>query len=523
MKVRLASVFVAAVAVLACACTKPAPQKQKEFETVFTGGSAVYTETVNGVAQFKISLNSNSKEFEYGTVKMNLYTKDVDPLDFKLDDGDYVLSSEINIGTAGDMIVLTSALGMKVNVVDASVNVQSGKISGRISLENGDVLNFHSQEALRLSSSKPFEGFKVEVLDNSFYQLKISITPVNPAQSYFYTVMPVSRFAGKSDSQILSEIHNFYAALIQMGMVENGPIVVTNEETGKLDPLTEYAVYVYGVENATPATGLFTYKFTTSDQNNPSDVTFSSTISDITKNGALAKVEPSDNTVLYVWDLVLKNTFDSYGKVEGEFLSKWLTNQIDGSLWKDIKDVVAGCGARGPQEYTYETLSSNSEYVLFAVCVDRDGNAVSKAYVSEPFKTLESKVSDVFVYQEERGYYDGDALAAADPAKYGSYAGKYYVKLELVVESGTPVNTYAAIVEKDPSSYSDEQLISALMKSGQKNKTELWYLVNKSATATTTFWALTVADDANGDFGVVDRYQMYLFQSGCKPISDIIK
>lgn len=490
-----------------------------EFSTEFKNAEIVYVGSENEVAGFNVVVKGAPEDAKYDNVEFTLYSEDVDIQEFKIMDGSYEFGSSHELMTADAGTAHIAVLGQSIRVTSGTVTVSFGKVSGDLTLENGHTLQFKTTSRYTLKSKNPLPDFAVEVKNNSIIDLEILIRPANRSKEYFYVVMPTGRLTGDNESK-LKQLHDFCAASIALGMTEKGNITVTKEDTGALTPLTQYSIYVYGVENKQPSTKLYEFLFTTADQNDPTDVTFESTVENVTSNGAFVTVTPSDNTVLYVWDVVRKSVYDGYGEVEGEFLNKWLTNQI-GSYWETIEDVVAGCGMRGPQDYEYTNLASGTDYLVFAVCVDPHGNAVSKAYVSDVFTTEESNVSDVVVYQDIKVCYDGDALAAADPEKYGSSKGCYYCLMSVEVETGTPVHTYAAFTFNDPSGLTDAELIPILVSSG-KTEREFWANVKKSGESQTKFWTLTVADDKNGDFGKVDRYPMYLYPNSCKPISDLI-
>ncbi|MCQ2146731.1 MAG: hypothetical protein MJZ16_04355 [Bacteroidales bacterium] len=529
---RFAAVLAATVSVFASCKPDPIPEVT-EYETVFETADAVYTETTDGVSHFTVDIkNSNlfQEDVRYSNVSFTLNSEEINIQYFDIPVGTYEFSNSGAAGTAEAGFALDTkkdgtTTGEKVSIVDGKITVRNQQISGEVTLENGHTLSFTTAKNYALTSLNPLPDFLFELKNNSFIDYEILIRPTDRKMDFFNVVMPADRFAGKTDDAVLSEIHEFSRNIISMGMTDKDNTTVNSSSAGILNPVTEYCLYAYGVKDKEPSTALYTFKFTTSDQNDPTNVTFTSAVEDITKNSAYVQVTPSDNTVLYVWDVVKKEAFDKYGKVEGDFLTDWLKNQIDGSYWKTIEDVVAGCGMRGVQDYEYTTLASGTDYLVFAVCVDASGKAVSKAYVSDVFTTEQAKVSDAYVYQDMVAYYDGDALAAADPVKYAKYAGMYYVHTELVIDGGEPVIAYAGHTSDNPDDYSDEALIAALVKSGVKcdlSKTkDVWSLVKKNG-AITTMNTITVGQDAAGDFGAVDRYPMYLMPKSCSPISDII-
>jgi len=519
----LFAVLLSAVAVLT-SCQKPEPEAT-EFETSYSKTLVTYIDTNNGISSYDVVLTNAGADARYGRMTFSLYGSEVDIQNLSVANGTYEVSAIHDCNTASKGMVTDNKSGDKYSITGGTVEVKYGKIGGVVTLENGHTLTFNATDRIDVVSKNPLPDFTVEVKNNSFVDLEILIKPTDRAMEYIYVVLPEDRFAGKSDSTIQKEIQDYYQNLIDMGMTEQGTVTVTNEDTGNLEPVTNYCIYIYGLNLGKPSTGLYTFRFTTTDQNNPFDVSFAVAVTNITKNGAFVEVTPSDRTVLYVWDVVKKSVLNSYGgKVEGAFINDWLSNQI-GSYWPTIQDVVKGCGMRGTQSYEYTTLSSETNYVVFAVCVNANGVATSSAYVSPVFTTEASKQADVVVYQENVAYYDGDELYAADSDRYAKYAGMYYVHNKITVDKGEPVYGYAGYIKDDPNNYSDEELTSALVRGGVKcelaEKTDVWFLVAKNGSMT-EMNTITVGEDANGDFGPVDKYTMYLFPNGCKPISEVI-
>ncbi len=515
---------------LSTACRQVPDPEITEYTKEYASSEALYMGEIDGKSVFSVKLYNDTfpagvtLDLTYETLEFVLHTDPINIQYFDVPVGTFGFDASASEYADGG-VATQLAKNEQFNVTEGTVNVRNHRFSGEVKLENGHTVTFSSLSNIRLEAAAPLDDFRFKLNSNEFMDLSIDIFPTDRQMDFFNVVLPSGRFPGKDDNTILSEIHSFYKSIISMGMTDHGNTTVTNAETGALDPLTEYCLYAYGVKDGEPCTKLYTFTFTTADQNDPSGVTFTSTVSDITTRGAYVEVEPSDPTVLYVWDVVKKDVYDKYGKVEGDFLADWLKNQIDPSFWPTIKDVVKGCGMRGYQDYEYTSLASATDYLVFAVCVDAEGNAVSKAFVSEVFTTQEAKLSDVIVFQDNVAYYDGDALYAYDQTKYAKYAGKYYVHNTLVIDAGEPVYGYAAFTKDDPNKYTDAELTAALVKNGTKcdlsKTTDVWFLVEKSGSSMTTMNTITVGEDASGDFGAVDRYQMWLFANSCKPISEI--
>ncbi|MCQ2134251.1 MAG: hypothetical protein MJY88_04715 [Bacteroidales bacterium] len=515
---------------LSTACRQVPDPEITEYTKDYAHSDALYMGEVDGKSVFNVNLYNTdavdemNDDLSYEVLSFTLHTAPINIQYFDVPVGTFEFdASAAEYADAG--VAKNTVKQKEYKVSEGKVTVRNHRFSGEVTLDNGHTLTFNTLRNISLEAETPLDDFRFKLNSNAFMDLSIEIIPTDRQMDFFNVVLPSGRFPGKDDETILGEIHDFYRSIISMGMTDQGNTTVTNAETGSLDPLTEYCLYAYGVREKEPCTKLYTFTFTTSDQNDPSGVTFTSAVSDITTRGAYVEVEPSDPTVLYVWDIVKKDVFDKYGKVEGDFLTDWLKNQIDPSFWPTIKDVVKGCGMRGSQDYEYTSLASATDYLVFAVCVDADGNAVSEAYVSDVFTTLEAKVSDVYVYQDNVAYYDGDALYEYDPVKYARYAGKYYVHNTLVIDAGEPVYGYAAFTKDDPNKYTDAELTAALVKNGTKcdlsKTTDVWFLVEKSGNSMTLMNTITVGEDAAGDFGEVDRYTMYLFAGSCKPISEI--
>ena len=134
----------------------------------------------------------------------------------------------------------------------------------------------------------------------------------------------------------------------------------------------------------------------------PAEVTFAISVSDITATGATVSVVPSDATVTYYFAAIEKSTFDSYSDAQ-TFATEYIA---------DVKSYVELLGyelsdmlSQGNDSYSYAgTFTASTEYYAFAVGVDTDGT-VTTDVATEAFTTGEAVASDnTFTVTENLGY-----------------------------------------------------------------------------------------------------------------------
>lgn len=97
----------------------------------------------------------------------------------------------------------------------------------------------------------------------------------------------------------------------------------------------------------------------TTTEAQPSDLTFTFSVTDITSNSAVIDITPSNNTDTYFFDIQEKEIIDSYG---GDLTS--LIAAFDEAYAS--YGGVAGMVSQGPENYPMDGLSPNTEYSVIA-------------------------------------------------------------------------------------------------------------------------------------------------------------
>ncbi len=134
----------------------------------------------------------------------------------------------------------------------------------------------------------------------------------------------------------------------------------------------------------------------------PDEVTFAISVSDITATGATVSVVPSDATVTYYFAAIEKSTFDSYSDAQ-TFATEYIAEvkSYVELLGYEFSDLLS----QGNDSYSYAgTFTASTEYYAFAVGVDTDGT-VTTDVATEAFTTGEAVASDnTFTVTENLGY-----------------------------------------------------------------------------------------------------------------------
>ena len=192
----------------------------------------------------------------------------------------------------------------------------------------------------------------------------------------------------------------------------------------KLDPDTEYMVIAFGYDGGI-TTELATKKFRTLTPNDPTDVTFEFSYSNLTSRSVEMTFIPSDNTVSYLAIVVDEATLERSGGPTEEGIKKLIDKEIKKAIafgdCDDRAEFAQFNAQRGKQTGSFAVEAGMKHYAC-AVCVDAAGEYASKVGIAE-FVAPSEGATDASVSVSFDKWFDGDALAAADAALYGDYAG----------------------------------------------------------------------------------------------------
>ena len=192
----------------------------------------------------------------------------------------------------------------------------------------------------------------------------------------------------------------------------------------KLDPDTEYMVIAFGYDGGI-TTDLATKKFRTLKPNDPTDVTFQFSYANLTSRSVDMTFIPSDNTVSYLAIVVDEATLERSGGPTEEGVKNLIDKEIKKAIafgdCDDRAEFAQFNAQRGKQTGSFAVTAGMKHYAC-AVCVNEAGEYASAVGIAE-FAAPAEGVTDASANVAFDKWFDGDALAAADPGLYGDYAG----------------------------------------------------------------------------------------------------
>lgn len=332
---------------------------------------------------------------------------------------------------------------------------------------------------------------------------------------YVMLCEPLYRVEGMDDEYLmwsLVDYYDFTEAIFNGGL--------TGVTYSDLEPSTDYVILAFGYDGGSWSTGLTRYDFTTKDPGDAADVTFDVSILNLKPTSVDISVVPSDPGVYYYYDL---------------FPGDWTEDDVRKHFESDMESQLASGSVSSPQEYweytatligndywTYSVVSGNS-YVVGIVVPDMETGTVATTQVSEPFTVPEPVMSDEECIMDCTKYYDGDELYAYDPVAYQSLQGKALLIPKPVLTEGVAHYYYTIVpwndVYDDESKYTDEGFIRQL--TGGLGQVDLengqW-----SCQYDKEYFLMSVAEDANGNYGKLYRHRFILTKDGASPIDEIV-
>lgn len=376
--------------------------------------------------------------------------------------------------------------------------------------------------------------FTISLDDVSFAGIEGTINTSNN-DGYLWSIQTMetcNTFA--SDEEIMWSVASIYK---NNNVLEDYLKHGTTQITGinYLKPATEYYLLVFGWDDA-PTTALEKVPFETLPaEEDPENLTVSISIDEMTYNSATVTTIGS-SAVYYYSDIVTKEDFDSKVSSAGnadEAVKELMEEAISwGAEFFGFTNAeyLAEMGIVGEQTYTYTSLSPETSYIVYAMSVNMETGeaAAKKAFVSEVFTTPEQVVSDASVTFIPGHHYDGDALAAADPEKYGSLKGFALLKYE-IEPNASAAKWYSNFYMGDLADMDDEMLGDMLVTYGYESEfgnPDNVQLNRKSGTYALSYNELysfvAIAKDADDvlGHGVIEPVQLY--KEDASPIEEFI-
>jgi len=235
---------------------------------------------------------------------------------------------------------------------------------------------------------------------------------------------------------------------------------------GVLDPDTEYMIIVFGYDGGF-TTPLATKKFRTLEPNDPKDVTFGIELGTLTPRSANVTFKPSDASVAYLAIVTDEARLLKHGGTDADAVKKLIDSQIRQAIvfgdCEDRAEFAKYYAHRGEQTGAFSIKPGEKHYAC-AVCVDKDGNFASEVAIKE-FDAPSENATDAAVSASLLKYFDGDALAAADPDMYGEFAGWAVVRLKFALENSASNAVYTIYPEQilEEEGITDEEIRAILL------------------------------------------------------------
>lgn len=354
--------------------------------------------------------------------------------------------------------------------------------------------------------------FDIDFTNYYFDGADYTITPSAEDAPYYVTMRPAFRYQGLTDAQLLEQILLEDAWMIEPRSV-TGVYEYENEGVWLTD--TEYLVLVFGYAGGAPTTELIKFPFRTSEPNvAPADCTFAVTVTDITSRSANISIIPSDETSVYMFDLIAEADYEMYKSNMKQYVTEYVAQDIDNLDYN--RD-------RGDSGYMYtKVLNPGTKYYVWTACINEFGKPAADVIISEPFLTLPNVISDATVSASVVNYFNGDDLYELDPEKYANGRGMAYVSVSFVPDKASV--WYGTMVKEDPqeptSAIPDDAIIKTLTEGGGT-----WCPTGKLYWAEWgkeyTLLAVAVGNDDNNS--ALFRQTNTFTKAGASPVSEFVE
>lgn len=150
-------------------------------------------------------------------------------------------------------------------------------------------------------------------------------------------------------------------------------------------PETSYEALAFGYDGGA-TTKLSRLAFNTPKANTAADVTFTFALTG--KENSKIIIEPSDESVLYLWGSISENDYAKYYNSTPENLKTHIKNLADAyipDIYQDFTDYVLKEGQRGKIEEDHWIWEGDGKYLFYAVSMNPDGTFAETPQVSEMY------------------------------------------------------------------------------------------------------------------------------------------
>lgn len=377
--------------------------------------------------------------------------------------------------------------------------------------------------------SKEFSTLPAVASDNTF---RVTLSGVGHTDAtvtvktanddpYFLDICPEGMDEGLSDQEYARYLIDHYTSW--GGLPERchaGDCRVTNADMDEvLKPGWKYEVVAFGYQDGMITTDVTRIPMETLSGGDPAacGFAFDYTLGAYTYSHFVTT--PTDPMAVYISDVIEENAYQQYLSYYGGDPEKAMDEVLKSMIgyyapdFQSRVETIEVLAQVGTSDFQIN-LAPDTEYRLWAVCVDQYGNPVAPYVVGEPFRSLKQEPSSAGIELKECRWYDGDELYKADPQTFASARG--YAVLAVQVEPTTDAaHWYLYSFLGDLRESSDRNVINNLVAMGDEAKDQTEMLI-------VCFWGENtvcgVALDEAGNYGPILREVVNLTKEGASAV-----
>lgn len=374
-------------------------------------------------------------------------------------------------------------------------------------------------------------SISLETLSFAGFTATINTTNEDP---YLWSVQPADQCDMlASDEEIMWQVASIYKSNEVLDQfLTHGTSWLGDVDN--LKPDTDYYILVFGWDDA-PTTALVKEKIhTLSADGDPEKLSVTISVDNMTYNSATVTTTGS-SAVYYYSDIIEASTYQEALQSAGSVDAAVKQLMDEAIAWgadyfgMTKPEYLAEMGIIGRQQYTYSNLEPETSYIVYAMSVNMEtGEAAAiKGFVSEVFTTPEHIISDALVEFIQGPHYDGDALAAIDPGKYGQLAGMALLTYR-IEPNATAAHWYSNFYCDDWLSWADDDWVEMMLITygyDMGNPDNVQYDSRSGAyvmSYDTQYTFAAMAKDANGTLGHGVMAGVMLSKADASPAEEFI-
>ncbi len=338
-----------------------------------------------------------------------------------------------------------------------------------------------------------------------------------------YVVFPImqSDCAGLSDEDIIQSIIDAYSMFIEVYVVYG----INERNFTGLEPDTDYYALAFGFE---PSAFMYTSNlhkepFTTLNTGDPTKVTFDISADRISAYFADITVKPSDASVFYLYNVIQKSLYESYGG-DKDALQRYSDELID-ELYQDYvgygytwEEIVEQFYVAGETTFTAECLVPETEYYVWAATCDEQGVFLSEPALV-PFVTEQHVPSDAYVPGIVDEYFDGYEIAEYNPL-YGGYQGMVVVPI-VYEPNDLAVDWCVSVFQGDVvAMYGEDDVFLSTLESSQWGQ-NIVGIPTFALMYDQPYTVTTIAVDEDGNYGEMYHQVYTMTKDGVAPPENV--